>query len=142
GCARRTLRARGQPDARRVRGERTRRPRGPGGSAKRRAPRPPSRPAPVWIRVSAAAFPDCVGSWLHLLYLNYAPGLERFLQTSVSCGSEKVSGRGCHDDTTFILSPHPCHPEVADAPEPLWRRRERSDEESAPAGTSRSRSFA
>ncbi len=27
-----------------------------------------------------------------------------------------------------------CHPEVADAPEPLWRRRERSDEGSALAG--------
>ncbi len=30
----------------------------------------------------------------------------------------------------------PCHPEVADAPKPLWRRRERSDEGSAPAASS------
>ncbi len=29
-------------------------------------------------------------------------------------------------------TPVACHPEVADAPEPLWRRRERSDEGSAP----------
>jgi tetratricopeptide (TPR) repeat protein len=36
----------------------------------------------------------------------------------------------------------PCHPEVADAPEPLWRRRERSDEGSASAPSNRSRSFA
>jgi tetratricopeptide (TPR) repeat protein len=36
----------------------------------------------------------------------------------------------------------PCHPEVADTPEPLWRRRERSDEGSASALSNRSRSFA
>jgi hypothetical protein len=38
----------------------------------------------------------------------------------------------------------PCHSEVADAPEPLWRRRERSDEESLEGAALRDehRSFA
>src|SRR6266540_2601834 len=44
-------------------------------------------------------------------------------------------------DFRFQVASPRCHPEVADAPEPLWRRRERSDEGSA-FSREESRSFA
>jgi hypothetical protein len=43
------------------------------------------------------------------------------------------AGEDCHPEEYPL-----CHPEVADAPKPLWRRRERSDEGSAPVPDSQS----